>query len=151
MIDPVEELAHDHGDINGRVLAIGTVLRALEREPSRGVRVLVTPLDELRDVLFEHFAREEEALFPFISETFPDLVEQIDAMATAHDTICGALARMYNLASQEADRAQIAAVFDRFDRAYANHASYEAALLRDLGLRLTNAQRAQLAELVAGL
>lgn len=150
--DPVHELAHDHADVNRRVLALGTVMRALERDPGEhAVRVLVGPLDELRDVLFRHFAREEEGLFPFIAETFPDLREAVETMAIAHDSICGAVARMYNLASLEVELGAIIALFDRFDRAYSNHASTEARLLQELVGRLDAAQRARLATLVEGL
>lgn len=152
MTDPVEELVHDHADINRRVLALGAAIRALDRNDGDGMALaLVTQLDELRELAFLHFAREEEGLFPFVTETVPELADQVHAMALAHDAICGGLARMYHLAAANADLAVVLAVFTRFETAYASHAETEAELLRQLGQRLDRAQRARLADLVCGL
>jgi len=152
MTDPIQELAHDHADINRRVIALGAAVRALARDDGDGMALaLVTRLDELRELLFLHFAREEEGLFPFVSEAVPDLAEQVHAMALAHDAICGGLARMYHLAAANADIATIGAVFSRFEIAYASHAEMEAEILHALGGRLGREQREQLAVLVRGL
>jgi len=152
MIDPVQDLVHDHADINRRVLALGAAIRALDRNNASGMAVaLVSQLGELRELLFLHFAREEEALFPFVAEAVPELAGQVHDMALAHDAICGALARMYHLAAANAELNVILAVFARFEAAYASHAEAEAELLRRLTGRLDGAQRAQLAELVRGL
>lgn len=152
MIDPVQDLVHDHADINRRVFALGGAIRALDRDDGDGLALaLVTRLGELRELLFLHFAREEEGLFPFVTETVPELADQVHAMALAHDAICGGLARMYHLAAANADLATVLAVFDRFETTYASHAEVEAALLHTLSSRLDPAQRAQLADLVRGL
>jgi iron-sulfur cluster repair protein YtfE (RIC family) len=152
MIDPVQDLVHDHADINRRVFAVGSAIRTLDRDDGDGMALaLVTQLGELRELLFLHFAREEEGLFPFVSEAVPELAEQVHAMALAHDAICGGLARMYHLASANAVVATVLAVFTRFETAYASHAEAEARLLHTLNGRLDPAQRAQLAELVRGL
>lgn len=152
MIDPVEDLVHDHADINRRVLALGSTIRTLDRDDGNGMAVaLVTRLGELRELLFLHFAREEEGLFPLVAEAMPELADEVAAMAMAHDAICGGLARMYHLAAANADLPTILAVFTRFEIAYAGHAQTEANLLRTLHGRLDPAQRAQLAELVRGL
>ncbi|HEY0482910.1 MAG TPA: hemerythrin domain-containing protein [Kofleriaceae bacterium] len=152
MIDPVQELVHDHSDINRRVLALGSAIRALDRNDGHGMALALTHrLGELRELLFLHFAREEEGLFPFVAEAVPELADQVQAMALAHDAICGGLARMYHLASANADLAVILAVFARFETAYASHADTEAELFRQLGRRLDPAQRARLADLVRGL
>src|SRR5215510_6134769 len=152
MTDPVQELVHDHADINRRVLALGSSLRALDRNDGNGMALaLVSRFGELRELLFLHFAREEEGLFPFVSDTVPELAGQVHAMALAHDAICGGLARMYHLASANADLTVILAVFARFEAVYASHAETEAELLHQLSTRLDPAQRARLAELVHGL
>ena len=151
-MDPVQELVHDHADIHRRVLALGAAIRALDARDGDGLALaLVTGLGELRELLFLHFAREEEGLFPFVAEAVPELADQVHAMALAHDAICGGLARMYHLASANGDLAVIAAVFARFEAAYASHASTEAELLRTLHTRLAPDQRRQLADLVRGL
>jgi hypothetical protein len=152
MTDPVQDLVHDHGDINRRVLALGSSLRQLERDGGHGLALALSrSLGELRELLFLHFAREEEGLFPFVAETVPELTEQVHAMALAHDAICGGLARMCHLASANAELATIVAVFARFEAAYGTHAEAEAALLHTLTARLDPDHRARLAELVRGL
>jgi iron-sulfur cluster repair protein YtfE (RIC family) len=152
MSDPVEELVHDHGDINRRVLVLGSAIHALDRNDGDGVALaLVTQLGELRELLFLHFAREEEGLFPFVSEAMPELTEQVHAMEVAHDAICGGLARMCHLAAANAEVQAVLAVFTRFETAYGSHAEMEATLLSTLSRRLDPEQRAQLAELVRGL
>ncbi|TMQ13008.1 MAG: hemerythrin domain-containing protein [Deltaproteobacteria bacterium] len=152
MTDPVQELVHDHADINRRVLALGAAIRALDRNDGHGMAVaLAGQLDELRDLVFLHFAREEEGLFPFVAEAVPELADQVHAMALAHDAICGGLARMYHLASTNAELAVILTVFARFETTYGSHAETEAELLHQLSRRLGPAQRARLADLVRGL
>ena len=152
MPDPVSELAHDHADIHRRVVAVGGALRALEAAGDQGsARALAGQLRELRELLFLHFAREEEGLFPFVTDAVPDLVDAVNAMALAHDAICGGLARMVHLAAADGTVAAIAPVFARFETTYAHHARAEVSLLDALRSRLDAAQRAQLAALVAGL
>jgi len=152
MTDPVQELVHDHADINRRVLALGAAIRALDRRDGGGMAVALVPrLGELRELLFLHFAREEEGLFPFVAETVPELADRVHAMAMAHDAICGGLARMCHLASANAELAHVLAVFARFEAGYASHADAEAELLRELTTRLDAEQRGRLADLVRGL
>jgi iron-sulfur cluster repair protein YtfE (RIC family) len=152
MLDPVQDLVHDHGDIHRRVLTLGAAIRALEAGDGDGLALaLVSGLTELRELLFLHFAREEEGLFPFVSEAVPELADQVQAMALAHDAICGGLARMVHLATANAELAVIATVFGRFEAAYASHARAEVELLGALGHRLEPAELARLAELVRGL
>lgn len=148
MPDPVHDLAHDHADLNRRVLEIGERIRGLEQD---GATALAAPLTELRELLFLHFAREEEGLFPFITDNVRPLAEQVHGMAVAHDTICGALARMCHLAASGGEPSTIASLFERFEHAYATHARTEAALLAKLDGILDARQRAKLAALVDGL
>lgn len=146
-VDPIGELAHDHADLNRRVLELGAIISGRRKpEPS-----LITLLSELREHLFHHFAREEEGLFPFVSEQVPEVADQVHTMAIAHDAICGAVARMCHLASAEAKPSAIRAVFDRFESAYATHANAETDLLRGLDGKLDADQRTQLAFLVRDL
>jgi len=144
--DPVRALAHDHGELNRRVLDLGAMF---ERHQARAP--MLPELRELREQLFLHFAREEEALFPLVSEWIPELSDQVLAMVTAHDGICGALARMIHASSAEADAAAFGGLLARFQAAYADHSKDEAELLQRLDASLDAAQRAQLAELVRSL
>jgi len=151
MGDPVRELTHDHADINRRVRAIGTMIDELERGTRTADAALARLIGELRELLFHHFAREEEGLFPFVADVVPELGARVAEMEVAHDTICGALARMYELASHEPTAAPLVAVYRRFERAYAEHARVEGAVLHTLDGRLDEAQRARLAAVVDGL
>lgn len=67
MTDTLDDLAHDHADLNRRVLELGAQLRALQRAGA-GPAGLEATLSELRERLFLHFAREEEGLFPLGSQ-----------------------------------------------------------------------------------
>lgn len=144
--DPVHDLAHDHADLNRRVLELGGLLA--QQQP---LAALVPGLEELREHLFLHFAREEEGLFPLVSDWIPELADQVLAMVGSHDAICGALARMVHAASTEAEAHLFRGLFVRFQTAYAEHAKVESALLRQLDSRLDAAQRTQLSELVRSL
>jgi hypothetical protein len=141
--DPVHHLAHDHADLNRRVLELGATLPKPQ--------AFLPELEELRELMFLHFAREEEGLFPLVSEHFPELAEQVLAMTSTHDAICGALARMIHTARAGTDAGSLHGLLARFQAAYADHAKTEAELLQRLDARLDAAQRAQLAELVRGL
>ncbi len=145
--DPIDALVHDHTDINRRVFELGKLLagNAVDQE-SRADQLLC----ELREELFLHFAREEEGLFPFVTERLPELAPSIEAMATAHDAICGVVARMCHLVTT-ANLLTMRGLFERFEVTYAQHAKLEAELLRQLAARLDSAQRTQLAALVRGL
>ena len=152
MSDPVAELAHDHAELNYQVIALGKIIETLRREsPDASPRVLAAPLGTLRDQLFAHFAREEEVVFPFASDAAPAFEQSLAAMVIAHDTICGSLSRLVHLATAGADLATLGAIFDRFERAYSEHAATEAQLFRDLATRLDTGQRAALAQLLEAL
>jgi hypothetical protein len=144
--DPVHDLVHDHADLNRRVLELGA---SLAGHPTPAP--LSSALEELREHLFLHFAREEEGLFPLVSEWIPELAEQVLAMVGAHDAVCGALARMIYMARAETDAAALPGLLARFQTTYADHARDEAELLQRLDASLDATQRAQLAELVRGL
>lgn len=152
MGDPVIKLVHDHGEINRRVLAVGVILRELEGDGGSPIpRALIAPLTELRELLFAHFAREEEGLFPFVADAFAELAPRVEELHVTHDTICGRLARMHALATSNGPLAAMVILFRRFESTYAEHATTEAALLRDLEGRLDDSQRGRLTALVAGL
>jgi iron-sulfur cluster repair protein YtfE (RIC family) len=144
--DPVRDLAHDHAELSRRVHELSATLAA-HQAPAP----LLPELQELRDHMFLHVAREEEGLFPLVSEWIPELADQVLAMVSAHDAICGALARMIHIARAEADAASFSGLLARFQTAYAEHAKAEALLLRRIDAGLDAAQRVQLAELVRSL
>jgi iron-sulfur cluster repair protein YtfE (RIC family) len=144
--DALATLVHDHGDLNRQVLEIGTLIPS--DEP---LVVAKTKLDNLREQLFLHFAREEEGLFPFVADHVPELADRVHAMEVAHDTICGAIARMCHLLAAGTNPPALGSLYDRFAAAYAGHAKMEAELLQSLHDRLNDEERAALAALVRDL
>lgn len=145
--DAIAELVHDHEELNRDVLAIATMIAA-DAAPT----TLKPALEELREHLFSHFAREEEGLFPFVADHVPELADRVTAMATAHDAICGAVARMsYLLAGDATSPAVLRPLFERFQLAYAQHARVEGDLLNGLRDRLDAEARIALAALVRDL
>ncbi len=150
MSDPVDDLAHDHGELNRKVLDLAAVVagrRTLTDED------LVVELRDLREQMFFHFAREEEGLFPFVAELLPEYETRVAEMTLAHDTICGSVARMVHIAATTTDdrERKLREVFDRFETAYAGHAKIETELFAALATRLDATQRARLQALVDDL
>lgn len=142
--DPIASLEHDHVHLS-RLVA--DVRRLLGSEPIDQEQV-VSALTALRDDLFDHFGREEEALFPYLRATLPDLAAALAELEAAHDRICGGVSRLLGALSSEAHRTLAPSLFARFDGEYGEHARREAELLRGLGPRLDATQRAQVALLL---
>jgi hypothetical protein len=142
--DALDGLSHDHEDLNRQVLELGAAIKRAELPADARAR-----FETLREQLFQHFATEEEGLFPFVVDQFPDLADSIRAMETAHDTICGALARLCHVVATGAGNLQ--PLYDRFAVTYAAHAKVEAELLSGLRGRVDPDQRLALATLVRDL
>jgi hypothetical protein len=152
--DPILSLEHTHGHLNHLAIRIGEELAA------RSGRVVplseaqrdevVTLLEALRDELLVHFADEEEALFPFVRRWMPGSAARVDRLEANHDAICGAVVRLAHLASHDSGL-QLVALYERFQRVYALHASEEAELLGELGRGLGPPERAELGSLLRAL
>lgn len=146
--DPVLELLHDHDDLNQLVRDVGDLVRG--GNPDDATPALVAQLKELREHLFLHFAREEEGVFPYVGAGFPELGDDIASMVNAHDTVCGAVARMVH-AAQTRDHGLLPVLFDRFETSYTLHARAERALLQRIAERLSPGNRAELIDLLRRL
>ena len=155
-MDPLLALEHDHVHLSRLVSELRAFVRALERAgdaPSELRDEIVAALTSIRDDLFEHFAREEEVLFPYLEQALPDLREPLAKLEGAHDRICGGVSRLLALAEKgdETLRQQAALVrqlFDRFDREYGEHARGESELLRGIAARLDDEQRRHVREIM---
>jgi hypothetical protein len=141
----LHSLEHDHTTLSKAVAELRA--EAAAERPGFPDDEFIGKLQKLAEELFEHFAREEEGLFPFILEVLPDQAESIAQMQAAHDRICGAASRIAQLGDRP--NAPLAlSLFRRFDAEYTGHAQREAEFLRSLWTRLTEAQRTQLAEVL---
>ena len=164
--DPIFRLEHDHAHLSRLVADLRealSVIRAGRDETGERREEFASVLGGLAAELFEHFAREEEGLFPFLQERLPDMRPAIADIERAHDRICGAASRILALLDAaarkgpastrlgEQDFALVASLFDRFDAEYTAHARNEADFLRTLAPRLDGRQREALAEILRQL
>jgi hemerythrin-like domain-containing protein len=157
--NPVGQFKHSHAALTERASDIRDLIRA---QPSEGLPATITrkqllvQLELLRDDLLQHFAREEEGLFPFVRQNLPKKSDAVDRLAEAHDTICGAIVRLVHTVRHDLqvlgkDHAALMAHYGRFESAYAQHSQKEAALFEELGRTLDERLRAELTEILEGL
>jgi len=146
--DPLLALEHDHVHLSRLVGDLRGMFGELENEPPRIdlAEEITATLATLRDDLFEHFGREEEALFPYLMETLPDLRAAVARLEDAHDRICGTLSRIHAVGAKGGSalrdqRSLVTQLFSRFEGEYVAHARHESEFLRDLAARLGEADR----------
>lgn len=153
--DGLADLEHDHADLNERVRAVAAQVRALGRQPDADALARVAAeMDELREEIFVHFAREEEGLFAYVTVHMVGFEDDVAALIGAHDAVCGAISRMLrSLRVDGPDRGHelLVSVLDRLEVAYAAHARAERDLLGRLAGSMSADQRAALAAHVRAL
>jgi iron-sulfur cluster repair protein YtfE (RIC family) len=155
----LEQLESEHGPLTERVSQLQVLFAAVaggNRLVSTVQAELRGHLEWLRDELLDHFGREEEVYFPYLREAVPPVAAEVERLESAHDQICGALSRMQYLTARSSRRFEegfehLAHVFARFAETYSIHASSEREVLRSAAARLTEAQRAELVEVAAGV
>lgn len=147
------KLEHDHGALSRQVQELRAMVDRHEKDGASLGEEFLARLMDTADALFEHFAREEEGLFPYIIEQLPPRRAAIEEMQAAHDRICGAASRILSLAERGPFPGQLplaVQLFRRFDAEYTDHARREAEVLRALGGELSGAQIAALADVLRG-
>lgn len=154
--DPLLALEHDHVHLSRLVAELRHMVADVARNdprPELQEEVCAT-LAALRDDLFAHFAREEEALFPYLAGAFPELRPTVAKLESAHDRICGGISRILAIAEKgdaalRDQRALAAQLFARFDAEYGEHARQESDFLRNLGPRLDDDRREHVRQILA--
>lgn len=149
-------MEHDHGQLSRQIAALHAEITALRNagtpaEPLADDRVQA--LVALSEELFEHFAHEEEALFPLIVRHAPDLAPVVASLVEGHDRICGAASRLLALRDRAATEGTVdlaASLFQRLAEVFAEHSGREIDLLAGLAPRLDAAALAEIAALSAG-
>jgi hypothetical protein len=163
--DPVRQLEHSHERLTKLTWEIRELLRAWAREAGPDAvsgtarAMLALRIEALKGALLEHFADEEEGLFPFLRSHVPAKAEAVARLEADHDALCGAVIRLARLASHgEPARGRtaqpssnLADHYERFETTYALHSRHEAALFRELESALGSTERAELARILAGL
>lgn len=142
MVDPLQALAHDHRDLNELLIAIRDALGRIDRGRSRledEAHEIGDGIEALRDALLEHFAREQEGLFPFVLGHLPNVTADVDAIAGEHDRIAAALTdlvRAWTAASAHGDLGEWRLALARFEELYAAHTKSELAFLESVAAAL---------------
>jgi hypothetical protein len=156
--DPIRQFEDTHTHLTGLARDVGRQLRdergELRELTSSRRREVFAVLGFLGDRLLDHFADEEEALFPFLRRAMPTKAGAVDKLEANHDAICGAVVRLSHLAGQpnaSGDAILVAALFDRFEQTYAEHSRAEANLFEEVGRVLGHTERAELRWLLRGL
>lgn len=154
----IDQLEHDHLIVEKIVSdlreAIQSALRG-ERDPLELRDTFSEFLSVADEELFEHFDREEQVVFPFLTETIPNAADSIQRLENAHDRMCGAMVRMQRILDEDGDTHflesfdALVALFTRFDANFGRHSREELNLFRTLGEQLTPEQLATLKDLLA--
>ncbi|MBI2391920.1 MAG: hemerythrin domain-containing protein [Deltaproteobacteria bacterium] len=154
--DPLLALEHDHVHLSRLVAELRQMMTDVAHNDPRSdlQEEVCSTLAALRDDLFAHFAREEEALFPYLGEAFPELRPTIERLEGAHDRICGGISRILVIAEKgdaalREQRALAAQLFARFDAEYGEHARHESDFLRNLGPHLDRDRREHVRQILA--
>jgi len=146
IVSPLQGFGHSHVHLGELTRELATLLSREAKSDDPGVHEKIPALaSELRHELLEHFANEEEGLFPLIRRHFPEKSRAVDQLQAGHDIICGTLVRFSFLAERGGGLAGDARLaFERFEAAYGNHSRDEAELLEELSRVLTPAQQTEL-------
>lgn len=155
MRDPIGELTHDHGHLSALVVAVATLLARVEagEDPCSLHEELRDAAEGLHDALLVHFAREEEALFPFIEKELGTVAESAEALRRDHDAVCASARDLVRAVVRTAQDGFIVVIeaATRFQELYASHAQAELALLKSTDENLDDAKRAKLRDLLETL
>jgi iron-sulfur cluster repair protein YtfE (RIC family) len=155
--DVVADLEHDHVGLTELVSELRGMVAAVQHGGARPEALAHRFHDlaqELREALLHHFGEEEELLFPFLVEVRPELEAEVRALAAAHDGVCGAALQLSAVAARGPEGfarrfVHVAALFERLDHGYGEHARLERAFLRRADGLLAPDERARLAALRA--
>ena len=152
--DPLDRLEHDHGQLSKRLGFVRALLveaRADSGAIENAVDMFQRTLPPLMHALVEHFAHEEQGIFPFVEARWPDLREEIGALVEGHDRIRETATIILALANRGLRWFNLTAVmFDRLDGDFAEHDRRERVLLEALAERLDGDARRELAGMLRG-
>ena len=144
MAEPLKELAHDHRELSGLLIAVRDALSRVDRGHSK----LEDELHEIRDgvevfreALLEHFAREQEGLLPFVVARLPEVRHRTDQLIEEHDRIAEVLetlVRELGRVDASGELGPFRASLVRFEELYASHSKAELGFLAEVEATLAN-------------
>ena len=152
----MRELTHDHRELSGLLVAIHEALQRVARGHSKlddELHEIRDGIEAFREALLEHFAREQEALLPFVVVRLPEYQTRADGLITEHDRIAAMLTTVVHAlgavddhphgsgerrasadpeSALETWRAELA----RFEELYVGHTKTEIVFLEDVSRSL---------------
>ncbi len=137
---PLQELAHDHREMSGLLVAVHEALARIERGTSKledELHEMTDGFEAFREELLDHFAREQEGAFPWVATRLPQETARIDELIAQHDRIADALTVLV----KDLHTFELATWSDtlaRFDALYAEHAKSELVFFREVTAALAS-------------
>lgn len=136
-MDLLSRLRHDHAPLGEGVVKLRSILESIASKEALVESVateFASIIDRVRDEMLEHFAEEEETIFPFLREALPQFRADLGRLESGHDQIAGALSRMLDLAKRDAEQLDelietMEHVFERLESSYYEHARMETSVL----------------------
>lgn len=150
--DAIFKLEHHHLIIEKIIDDLRDAIQSVLREDMQAIELRAT-FEEFMSVaddeVYEHFDREEQVLFPFLTEHIPDAKPAVERLERSHDRICGLTSRLERLLSQgdsafQDDFDSLVMLFTRFEANFKQHAKEEQELLNKMGAKLHQDQLQQL-------
>ena len=144
MAEPLEELAHDHRELSGLLIAVRDALSRVERGQSKlddELHEIRDGIEGFREALLEHFAREQEGLLPFVVARLPDVRERTDQLIHEHDRIAEvleALVRELGRLDTSNELSPFRAALAHFEDLYASHSRAELGFLEEVATALAS-------------
>ena len=144
MADPLKELAHDHRELSGLLIAVRDALLRVERGQSKlddELHEIRDGIEAFRESLLEHFAREQEGLLPFLAARLPAVRERTDQLIAEHDRIAEVLETLLRDLGKTDANGELGPFRDslaRFEELYASHSRAELGFLAEVEATLAN-------------
>ncbi len=143
MADPLKELAHDHRELSGLLIAVRDALGRVDRGQSKlddELHEIRDGIEVFREALLEHFAREQEGLLPFVVSRLPSVRERTDQLIAEHDRIAEALTQLLRELGRidaSGELAPFRASLAHFEDLYASHSRAELGFLAEVAAALS--------------
>lgn len=138
LVTPLQELAHDHREMSGLLVAVHEALARIENGTSKledELHEMTDGLEAFREELLEHFAREQEGAFPWVASRLPAERGRVDELVAQHDRIAESINAVVAELRRHGDTSDLAAwrqALSRFDALYAEHSKTEHAFFSDV-------------------
>lgn len=150
---PLQELAHDHRELSGLLVAVHEALTRIERGTSRlddELHELTDGIEAFREALLEHFAKEQEGVLPWLAGRSAASSLRVDDLIAQHDRIAETLTAVV----KDLDGFELgtwSAALARFESLYAEHTQTETAFFAEVTAALKDdpAATTQLRDLLA--